>query len=203
MTTLRRGLLQVSLNNLTFSTFPNFHPRSLKAYEREIAAARVELAGLRARIAERALALVGAPSVLYSHPDLGMCPQTGFDCSGLVSFLLDGVGFPRGACRHANEFMRRIPSVDPDIEEALPGDLVFFSRTGDRPTHVGVMAGRDEYVHAPGTGKPTADGTPETVVRSRLVIAPIVSPLGQPTLYRRNPIGIRRLAREIGTWDVW
>lgn len=184
---------------LTFPIFTNFHPRSLKAYEREIAAARVELAELRTKIAERALALVGAPSVLYSRPDLGMCPRTGFDCSGFVSHILDFVGVPRGTLRHANEYL---DDFGIGVGFPVPGDLVVFTRDGTRPTHMGVVVAPGRFVHAPGTRKRGSDAPPE-LVREDAISPRNILQENPEIIYPSDPCGYRRAVRVFGTWKVW
>lgn len=94
------------------------------------------------RIAERALAYLGAP---YRR---GGTSEEGFDCSGLVQrvFLDHGVALPRTA----DEQSATGAVVAP--EELAPGDLVFFRASGPKPTHVGIYVGRGQFVHAPGRG---------------------------------------------------
>ena len=126
-----------------------------------------------------------------------MSPQTGFDCSGLVSYLLDEAGFDRHGCRHANEYEAPFPALPRD--DPMAGDLVLFSRNNKWPTHVGVMVSPDAYVHAPGTGKPLPDGSPETVC-----VAPLAPRrlLPEGSAYRFDPMGFRRIYRRVGTWNI-
>lgn len=72
--------------------------------------------------------------------------SSGFDCSGLVRFLLDGLtitDLPRtsGAMSKVNA-----PTVARDNLE--PGDLLFFNVYGRGVSHVGVYLGDGEFVHA-------------------------------------------------------
>ena len=59
----------------------------------------------------------------------------GFDCSGLVSHVFREAGFelPRTAMGQAST--GRWVAAD----ELLPGDLVFFGQSRDKPYHVGVV----------------------------------------------------------------
>jgi len=92
----------------------------------------------------KALSLVGT-----RYRSGGMSPETGFDCSGYVSYLFNEV------------FAMRLPRTSDGIGQrgahiprnALqPGDLVFFN-TMRRPfTHVGIYLGDDRFIHAPATG---------------------------------------------------
>ena len=52
--------------------------------------------------------------------------------------------------RSSREQYRRLPPID----EARPGDLLFFA-TGKGPgvSHVGIYAGDDVMIHAPGRGR--------------------------------------------------
>jgi cell wall-associated NlpC family hydrolase len=56
------------------------------------------------------------------------------------------------------------------------GDLVFFSTTARGPTHVGIVVGGDQFVHAPGSGG---------VVRVERLTSPYWS---------RRLVGVRRVA---------
>jgi cell wall-associated NlpC family hydrolase len=86
-----------------------------------------------------ALALRGAP-----YRDGGIDPS-GFDCSGFVHYVyeLHGVAVPR----QVRDQYRVGKSVDRD--ELEPGDLVFFTTVAPGASHVGIMIGGDQFVHAP------------------------------------------------------
>jgi cell wall-associated NlpC family hydrolase len=94
-------------------------------------------------IAERALAMVGAP-YLYG----GSTPDTGFDCSGLVfySYSQSGVTVPRTS----REQFRRARKIS--LSEAGEGDLLFF-QDQEKLSHVGIYIGAGSFVHAPASGR--------------------------------------------------
>ena len=83
--------------------------------------------------------------------------------------------------RHAGEFWDHYGA---NVHIPLPGDLLFFSRSGAYPTHIGIVRDEETYIHAPGTN--------ETMVE----IAPItfesiaINGLGRQ-LYVSNPIGFK------------
>jgi len=92
-------------------------------------------------ISSTALSLRGAP---YRN---GGVDPAGFDCSGLVKYVFEqhGVAMPREA-RQQFEIGR---PVEPTALE--PGDLVFFSTVAPGASHVGILVGGDQFVHAPTT----------------------------------------------------
>ena len=86
-----------------------------------------------------ALSLRGAP---YR---MGGVDPAGFDCSGFVRYVYQqhGVAMPR----EVREQFRVGKTVDRDRLE--PGDLVFFSTVAPGASHVGIVIGGDQFVHAP------------------------------------------------------
>ena len=86
-----------------------------------------------------ALSLRGAP---YRN---GGVDPAGFDCSGFVRYVYQqhGVAIPR----EVREQFRVGKTVDRDRIE--PGDLVFFSTVAPGASHVGIVIGGDQFVHAP------------------------------------------------------
>jgi cell wall-associated NlpC family hydrolase len=92
----------------------------------------------------RALSLVGTP---YRYG--GNTPDTGFDCSGLVTYVyrevLD-IRLPRTSRELA---AIQGPRITP--AQLTSGDLVFFGNRGN-VTHVGIYVGEGRFVHAPNTG---------------------------------------------------
>ena len=86
-----------------------------------------------------ALSLRGAP-----YRDGGGDPS-GFDCSGFVRYVYEqhGVAMPR----QVRDQFRVGKNVDRDRLEA--GDLVFFSTTAPGASHVGIVIGGDQFIHAP------------------------------------------------------
>lgn len=90
-------------------------------------------------ITSTALQLRGVP-----YRDGGASPA-GFDCSGFVYYVFaqHGVALPRQV---AEQFRAGQPV---DLQNPHPGDLVFFSTVAPGASHVGVIIGGDEFVHAP------------------------------------------------------
>jgi len=70
----------------------------------------------------------------------------GFDCSGLVTYVLRNFGI-RVTRTASGQF--RDNGVHINKSDLQPGDLVFFSSNGGRSvTHVGIYIGNNQFVHA-------------------------------------------------------
>ena len=93
-------------------------------------------------VALTARRMVGVP-YLYGGND-----PRGFDCSGLVLYAYGEAGVL--VARTSREQLRASQPLD--VDQALPGDLVFF-RTSKRAWHVGIYLGDQRFVHAPTTGR--------------------------------------------------
>ena len=92
----------------------------------------------------RAIGLVGTP---YSYG--GNTPQSGFDCSGLVTYVYRDMlelHLPRSSQQLA---AIQGPRIDP--QKLTAADLVFFGSKG-KVSHVGIYVGEGRFVHAPSTG---------------------------------------------------
>jgi cell wall-associated NlpC family hydrolase len=76
-------------------------------------------------------------------------PSTGFDCSGLVQYVMAhfGADLPRTSREQALVGKK----IERDIASLKPGDLLTFGR-GKRISHVGIYIGDGRYVHAPTPG---------------------------------------------------
>ncbi|QGZ54815.1 C40 family peptidase [Paraburkholderia acidiphila] len=98
----------------------------------------------REEISIQAMGLVGIP---YRWG--GNTPDSGFDCSGLVKYVLArsaSVDLPRTTA----EMSTRGETIEPG--EIAAGDLVFFNTTGRPHSHVGIYVGNLRFVNAPSTG---------------------------------------------------
>ncbi|MGB0128924.1 MAG: C40 family peptidase [Rhodocyclaceae bacterium] len=78
----------------------------------------------------------------------GSNPESGLDCSGMVSYLyrqVTGARLPHNAAA--------IAQLARPIERAAlqPGDLVFFNTQGKPFSHIAIFVGEDRFVHAPST----------------------------------------------------
>ena len=81
--------------------------------------------------------------IRYVHG--GESPK-GFDCSGLIYYVLRTLGY--SAPRSVSAQARMGTPVGNDLLQ--PGDLVFFATLGGKtPTHVGIYAGDGQFLHAP------------------------------------------------------
>jgi cell wall-associated NlpC family hydrolase len=79
----------------------------------------------------------------------GESPERGFDCSGLVRYVMSalGVEVPRVSWQQAGTGL----AVARDTSDLRPGDLLTFGR-GKRVSHVGIYVGNGRYVHASSMG---------------------------------------------------
>lgn len=95
-------------------------------------------------ISIEAMSLVGVP---YRWG--GNTPDSGFDCSGLVKYVVRraaSVNLPRTTAQM--EYAGR--AITPD--QVAPGDLIFFDTDGRPYSHVGIYVGHYRFVDAPSTG---------------------------------------------------
>jgi cell wall-associated NlpC family hydrolase len=126
-------------------------------------------------IVMRALGLLGK-SYRYG----GNSPETGFDCSGFVRFVLADkvdVDLPRSSLA-----MSRMPATDIRKDELVPGDLVFFRTRGRVVSHVGIYIGEGRFVHAAtGARKVRVDRLDSTYWRGRFTNAKRVIESGRAT----------------------
>ncbi|MFL6600852.1 MAG: C40 family peptidase [Steroidobacteraceae bacterium] len=97
------------------------------------------------RVALTAQQMVGVP---YHY---GGTDPRGFDCSGLVFYAYREAGVP--VARTSRDQLRASQPLN--VDEALPGDLVFF-RISKRTWHVGIYLGGQRFIHAPSTGRAVA-----------------------------------------------
>lgn len=98
---------------------------------------------LRRAIVLDALGQIGRP---YRY---GGATPAGFDCSGLVQYVYaqQGLSVPRTSRAQYKA------SDEIDLEDALPGDLLFYKISGWRVNHVAIYLGDGQAVHAPSSGK--------------------------------------------------
>ena len=109
---------------------------------------RVALTRRRAHLASRgrpetiaatALTLRGVP---YRN---GGSDPSGFDCSGFTQYVFarNGIALPRSVEDQFDEGKKVKP------RDLSSGDLVFFKTTSRGPSHVGIVIGDDQFIHAP------------------------------------------------------
>ena len=99
---------------------------------------------LREALYARVMMVVNTP---YTYG--GNTPEGGFDCSGLVHYVMSAEGnarLPRSTAQWAAS------STPIDDGELKRGDLVFFNTSGARFSHMGIYVGDGKFVHAPSTG---------------------------------------------------
>ena len=106
----------------------------------ESSAPAVATVALRDSVVSKARALLGKR---YRYG--GENPRRGFDCSGLVSYVMTSLSLivPRTAAAQA---MIGIEVVR-DTARLLPGDLVTFGR-GKTITHIGIYVGNGKFIQA-------------------------------------------------------
>lgn len=96
---------------------------------------------LRDSVVQRARAQIGRRYVRG-----GQSPDRGFDCSGLVRYVMSGVKFTMP--RTANQQASLGESVARDTAHLRPGDLLTFGKSRHGISHVGIYVGNGRYIHA-------------------------------------------------------
>lgn len=142
-----------------------------------------------------ALRYEGFPSIKYTGSETGNTPE-GFDCSGFIQFVLNEAGIlipvyrmTNKRIRHSKEFFDHFGILVHE-EAGQPGDLVFFTRKGIRPTHVGMYLGDKNMIHSPGSkGRFVTITSIEDYIKKNHIR---FSKGERPVIYVRNPIGYKR-----------
>lgn len=84
----------------------------------------------------------------------GASPETSFDCSGYVSWVINhsGLGYNFGRLGSDPLFFNMCTSIPESL--VRPGDLIFFQRTydTDNTSHVGIVVGEGMMIHCGGNG---------------------------------------------------
>jgi cell wall-associated NlpC family hydrolase len=78
----------------------------------------------------------------------GSSPSTGFDCSGYISYILRSSGVRDVGRQTAQGLFNLCTPVS--LENAMPGDLLFFTGTyssSNPVTHVALYLGGDTFIH--------------------------------------------------------
>jgi cell wall-associated NlpC family hydrolase len=76
----------------------------------------------------------------------GTTPDRGFDCSGLVRYVLQTIKVE--VPRTSREQSRVGAAIPRDTTQLLPGDLLLFGKPKAGVSHVGIYVGNGRYVHA-------------------------------------------------------
>jgi cell wall-associated NlpC family hydrolase len=79
----------------------------------------------------------------------GRSPETGFDCSGLITHIFErawGVRLPPGT-----EALSKVGKAV-RAKDLQPGDLVFYNTRNKPYSHVGIYLGDGRFLHAPRPG---------------------------------------------------
>lgn len=76
----------------------------------------------------------------------GTTPQHGFDCSGLVKYVMEALDLelPRTAKQQAKQGL----PLTRDTSRLLPGDLLTFGKASKGVSHIGIYVGEGRYIHA-------------------------------------------------------
>lgn len=77
----------------------------------------------------------------------GTTPEKGFDCSGLVKYVMAALNLdvPRTAKQQAKQGL----AINKDTSRLLPGDLLTFGKTKKSSvSHIGIYIGDGRYIHA-------------------------------------------------------
>ena len=95
-------------------------------------------------IVETALQFFGIPYLW------GGTSTKGFDCSGFTKtvYRMHGIDLPRDANMQVK--IGEPVQISDDYANLKPGDLVFFGKSADRITHVGLYIGDKKFIHSDG-----------------------------------------------------
>jgi len=120
---------------------PALEPLAFSANEKPLSAISISALSLRDSIVALVRAQVGRK---YKHG--GESPRYGFDCSGLVHYVMAAlkIDLPRTAKDQA-KFGLGLPK---DSTQLRPGDLLTFGFDKKGVSHIGIYVGDGRFVHA-------------------------------------------------------
>jgi cell wall-associated NlpC family hydrolase len=103
--------------------------------------------GWRAKTQEVLMKAFSLTGIKYTYG--GKTPETGFDCSGFVSYVFrNAINLTLPATARALSQIGKTVRKD----ELQPGDLVFFNTLKSAFSHVGIYVGDNKFIHSPRTG---------------------------------------------------
>ena len=91
-----------------------------------------------------AISFVGKPYVYGSSN-----PDVGFDCSGLVQYVLLQSGVKK-LPRSSLEMYEHSSPIE--VDNLVVGDLLFFRTSNSQINHIGIYVGEGRFIHAPSSG---------------------------------------------------
>lgn len=153
------------------------------------------------KLVDIALEYEGFPSVRYVEPGNLGNTQKAFDCSGFVQWVIlkSGICVPKvpntdRIIRRSEEFFDFLGFAihEPAVQ---PGDLVFFSKNGCRPSHLGIYIGDGNMIHSPGMDgkKVCIRSIDDFCKKNKLRLKE-----GNLQIYFDNPIGYKRVTSPSG-----
>ena len=87
----------------------------------------------RERVVDYGMQFVGT-----TYKYAGQSPETGFDCSGFTSYVLKETGVPASPSSAIQATEGRYV----DLDQVLPGDLIFFGESTNKISHVALVVSR-------------------------------------------------------------
>ena len=116
----------------------------------------------------------------------GASPERGFDCSGLIKYIMARFEMPLPRTARAQASIGVV--VDRDTSQLQPGDLLLFSAREQGPvSHIGIYVGNGRFIHASSVARRVIETPlarpPAPRIKlwrgvRRIPVAPEASPLG-------------------------
>jgi murein DD-endopeptidase len=147
---ITRHILRVtSLSFILLGTMGQFGCASAPPAQRHLSQAVVPTQGRESMLTPPQRGLAIARSMVGAPYRYGGADPRGFDCSGLVyyAFRKAGMKIPRTTSGQYRQSRRVV------LSHLRPGDLLFFTISRSKPSHVGIYAGDGAFIHAPSSGK--------------------------------------------------
>ncbi len=143
--------------------------------------------GIREKLVKESLKYIWAKRRSYTSREEWMSPETWFDCSGFITFLLKQFGLSKDGIRHSNEYFDRYWVLIHN-DKVKAWDLVFFSWKGKRPEHMWMMISQTQYIHCSQKNK--------WVAIDDMIVKPIK--IWDDQIYISNPIWFKRISLNFG-----